>query len=243
MIRIGRRRSRSTQTPAGRLSRMNGRNSIVVEQAELERRHLRTVAAISGRASWRDRGPERPKRSPRSTASGSRGGGAGSVSARSSTAECTSAGRHHRSSPRPTRASSIAACWSKASPTSPRAAGPRSWTASPRRSTSVARRVPARPDVRREPQPLGVHRGRRARGGVAGARGDGRPARSTRSTWRSTRASTRGSGPWTSCRSCRSPTRRWTTASRWPAPSGARIAARWDLPVYLYAEAAARRIA
>ena len=37
-IRIGRRRRRSTQTPAGRLSRMNGRNSIVVEQAELERR-------------------------------------------------------------------------------------------------------------------------------------------------------------------------------------------------------------
>ncbi len=29
-IRIGRRRSRSTQTPAGRLSRMNGRNSMVV---------------------------------------------------------------------------------------------------------------------------------------------------------------------------------------------------------------------
>ena len=31
-MRIGRRRRRSTQTPAGRLSRMNGRNSIVAEQ-------------------------------------------------------------------------------------------------------------------------------------------------------------------------------------------------------------------
>ena len=31
-IRIGRRRRRSTQTPAGRLSRMNGRNSIVVSR-------------------------------------------------------------------------------------------------------------------------------------------------------------------------------------------------------------------
>ena len=39
-MRIGRRRSRSTQTPAGRLSRMNGRNSIVAEEAELERRDV-----------------------------------------------------------------------------------------------------------------------------------------------------------------------------------------------------------
>ena len=51
MIRIGRRRRRSTQTPAGRLSRMNGRNSIVVSSPNSNALTDRTVAAISGRAS------------------------------------------------------------------------------------------------------------------------------------------------------------------------------------------------
>ncbi len=52
MIRIGRRRSRSTHTPAGRLSRMNGRNSIVVSRPNSNALTWSTVAAISGSASW-----------------------------------------------------------------------------------------------------------------------------------------------------------------------------------------------
>ena len=50
-MRIGRRRSRSTQTPAGRLNRMNGRNSIVVSRPNSKGVTSRVVAAMSGRAS------------------------------------------------------------------------------------------------------------------------------------------------------------------------------------------------
>ena len=68
----------------------------------------------------------------------------------------------------------------------------------------------------------------------------GRRRRSTRSTWTTTPASTRGSGPSTSSRSCRWRRRRWTTASSSPGPSARGIADRFDLPVYLYANAATR---
>ena len=51
-MRIGRRRSRSTQTPAGRLNRMNGRNSIVVSRPNSNGVTSSVVAAISGSASW-----------------------------------------------------------------------------------------------------------------------------------------------------------------------------------------------
>ena len=51
-MRIGRRRRRSTQTPAGRLNRMNGRNSIVVSRPNSNGVTSSVVAAISGRASW-----------------------------------------------------------------------------------------------------------------------------------------------------------------------------------------------
>ena len=51
-IRIGRRRRRSTQTPAGKLNRMNGRNSIVVSRPNWNGVTLRVVAAMIGRASW-----------------------------------------------------------------------------------------------------------------------------------------------------------------------------------------------
>ncbi len=47
-MRIGRRRSRSTQTPAGRLSRMNGRNSIVPSSPNSNGVTCRSVAAMSG---------------------------------------------------------------------------------------------------------------------------------------------------------------------------------------------------
>ena len=51
-MRIGRRRRRSTHTPAGRLNRMNGRNSIVVSRPNSNGVTFSAVAAISGRASW-----------------------------------------------------------------------------------------------------------------------------------------------------------------------------------------------
>ncbi len=50
-IRIGRRRRRSTQTPAGRLSRMNGRNSMVARSPTSNGDTFRMVAAMRGRAS------------------------------------------------------------------------------------------------------------------------------------------------------------------------------------------------
>ncbi len=109
-----------------------------------------------------------------------------------------------------------------------------------RRHRGVARRLPPRPDERRQPQPLRVHAGRRARRRHARPSSAWSRPRSTTSTWTSTPASTRGSAPSTSSRSCRSATRRWTTASSWPARSGERIATRFDLPVYLYAQAATR---
>src|SRR5258705_7570909 len=49
-IRIGRRRSRSTQTPAGRLRKMNGKNSIVPRRANSNGVTRRIVAATRGRA-------------------------------------------------------------------------------------------------------------------------------------------------------------------------------------------------
>ena len=128
---------------------------------------------------------------------------------------------------------------SSPSRTSPRAAGSTSSSGSRRRSER-RRRPPPRPDERREPQPLGVHARRAGRPRRRRPRAARRGARSTRSTWSSTRASTRGSGPSTSSRSCRSATRRWTSASSSPGRSGERIAERFDLPVYLYAEAATR---
>ena len=60
-----------------------------------------------------------------------------------------------------------------------------------------------------------------------GARGARRAGASPTSTWRRTRASTRGSAPSTSSRSSRSATRRWTTASSSPGAFGARIAERY----------------
>ena len=49
-MRIGRRRRRSTQAPAGRLNRMNGRNSIVPSRATSNGEAPRSVTATSGRA-------------------------------------------------------------------------------------------------------------------------------------------------------------------------------------------------
>ena len=68
---------------------------------------------------------------------------------------------------------------------------------------------------------------------LAGERRAGQPTRSsarsrprsTRSTWTPTPASTRASARSTSSRSCRSATRRWTTASSWRGAFGERIAA------------------
>ena len=79
---------------------------------------------------------------------------------------------------------------------------------------------PARPDERRQPQPIGVHAGRRGRARSARPSSGWSRPRSTRSTWTRTPASTRASARSTSSRSCRSATRRWTTASSSPGRSG-----------------------
>jgi hypothetical protein len=50
-MRIGLRRIRSTQTPAGRLRRMNGRNSIAPRRPNSNGVTFSVVAAISGSAS------------------------------------------------------------------------------------------------------------------------------------------------------------------------------------------------
>ena len=85
---------------------------------------------------------------------------------------------------------------------------------------SVPGVLPARPDERREPQPLRVHHRRRARARCREAleRLVGAAHRRDRHG-RRTRASTRGSARSTSSRSSRSATRRWTPASSWRAHS------------------------
>ena len=51
MTRIGRRRSRSTQTPAGSVKRRNGRNSIVPRSATWNALASSTMMAAIGSAS------------------------------------------------------------------------------------------------------------------------------------------------------------------------------------------------
>ena len=108
---------------------------------------------------------------------------------------------------------------SSPSPTSPRAAGSRWSTASPRRWS----RCPAPtswigPATRPTTGASSRSPARRPR---SPTRWSGWwPSPSARSTWRSSPASTPGSARSTSSRSCRSATRRWRSASASPATSG-----------------------
>ena len=228
-IRIGRRRRRSTQTPAGRLSRMNGRNSIVVSSPNSNGADVQDRGGDQRQGELRDRdsedrdglrGPELEEvgvaEEAAARSAGHRGG--------ESTASAVGAIRSDRARARgrsAARAGPVASatCSSKACPTSPRAGGREVVERLAAALTSVPGRVPARPDLRRQPQPLGVHGRRRARGGRRRAwSASSSTAIDEIDMERAQRASTRGSAPWTSSRSSRSATRRWTTA--WSSPGG-----------------------
>ena len=136
MIRIGRRRRRSTQTPAGRLSRMNGRNSIVVSRPNSNGADGQDGRGDQRQGELRDRRPE--DRDGLGGPQLQEVGVAEQAPARLGhpTTECRSGGGTRRHAGRLGRVGS-AACWSKPSPTSPRAGGSRSSIASPRRSSRV----------------------------------------------------------------------------------------------------------
>ena len=150
------------------------------------------------------------------------------------------AGHGRRSRARRRRRASIAACWSNRVPN---VSEGRRLDVVDRLAdalTSVAGRVPARPDERREPQPLGVHAGRRARARVAGARSDGRPG-----DRRDRHGGAHGRAPADRGRR-RHPVRAarrhddGRRASSWPGPSASGSPPASDLPVYLYAAGRAR---
>ena len=241
-MRIGRRRRRSTQTPAGRLNRMNGRNWIVASSP-----NSNGVTCEDRGGDERDReradlgaeladglgGPQ-----PQEVAVARRGWPV--VRHGASLAERRSV-RRRRAARRPRRASAGDVASSGAHRIGPeRLRGPATRRRRPPRGCHRvgAGRPPPRPDERREPQPLGLHDGRRGRPRPARRSSASSRRRSTRSTWTCTPASTRGSGRSTSSRSCRSAPRRWTTASRSPGRSGSGSRPAFDLPVFLYANAA-----
>ena len=91
-----------------------------------------------------------------------------------------------------------------------------------------------------EPQPVGVHDRRRARAGRRRARAAGRGRDPRDRHGHATPASTRGSGPSTSSRSCRSASTTMDDCIELARDFGERIATRFDLPVFLYANAATR---
>ena len=113
----------------------------------------------------------------------------------------------------------------------------------PRRGADVrARRLPPRPHVRRQPQPLGVHGRGRARAGV-GRRSSELVGQAIDDidmdahTGEHPRIGAVDVIPFVPARRHDDGRLRRAGARR----SGARIAARWDLPVYLYAQAADAR--
>ena len=106
------------------------------------------------------------------------------------------------------RVASIRTCWSNPSRTSPKAAGSMSSTGWPTAIDSVPGRVPAGPDQRRQPQPLGVHDRGRARRGHRGARA---ARRGRRPRHRHGRA--RGRAPAHRRRRCRSRSSRSATTT------------------------------
>ena len=101
------------------------------------------------------------------------------------------------------------------------------------------RRPPPRPDERRQPQPHGVHPGRRRRCGRVALEAAVAVAVDAIDmelhTGEHPRIGAVDVIPFVPLA-----TPRWTTASRSPARSAARIAERFELPVYLYARAAMR---
>ena len=100
------------------------------------------------------------------------------------------------------------------------------------------RRPPPRPDERREPQPVGVHDRRagrpRRRGARAARRGRDPRDRHGAALGRAPPDRRRRRHPVRPAR----PTRRWTRRVELARAFGQRIAERFDLPVFLYAEAA-----
>ena len=129
---------------------------------------------------------------------------------------------------------------SSPSRTSPKAAGSRSSTASPTAVSGDPGRPPPRSDERRQPQPQRADPGRRRRGGRSrrwsGRRGRRRRDRHGAPDRRAPADRGRRRHPVRAAR--RHDDGRVRSSS--PARSAARIAERFDLPVYLYARAAMR---